>query len=227
MVFKKEHIVSQDTRDKISKSKLGSKNGMYGKTPWNKGKSWSNDIKLKISKNTSIALNKPDIKKRNSESKKGKHLNPKTEFKKGNKPWFGDDPTKNPMYGKTGEKNPFYNKKHTAESLKIMSEAQKDRVGPKAANWKGGISFEPYCHKFNKQLKERIRDRDNRTCQLCGEKENGKKLTCHHIHYDKKNCYPDLIALCTRCNFKVNGKRDHWEKFFMELLEKRGLLHWC
>lgn len=91
-------------------------------------------------------------------------------------------------------------------------------------NWKGGISFEPYCQKFNIKLKERIRERDNRTCQLCGEKENGKKLACHHVHYDKPNCNPDLISLCNRCNIKANYKRDYYEELFMKKLEERGLL---
>jgi len=88
------------------------------------------------------------------------------------------------------------------------------------------ISFKPYCPKFNKRLKEKIRNRDNRTCQLCEVKENGKKLAVHHIHYDKENCYPDLIALCNSCNVKVNINRDYWESYFMELLNKRGLLRY-
>lgn len=91
-------------------------------------------------------------------------------------------------------------------------------------NWKGGISFDPYCPKFNSALKERIRERDNRTCQLCGIKENGKKLTAHHVHYDKPNCDPDLISLCCSCNTKVNYNRNYWEDYFMKLLEERGLL---
>ncbi len=31
--------------------------------------------------------------------------------------------------------------------------------------WLGGISFLPYCYKFNKELKEAVRKRDNYTCQ--------------------------------------------------------------
>ena len=87
-------------------------------------------------------------------------------------------------------------------------------------NWKGGISFEPYCCKFNRILKEKIRNRDNRICQLCGKNEliNGRKLTCHHIHYDKPNCDPDLISLCNSCNFKVNYNRDYWEQYFISKL---------
>jgi hypothetical protein len=91
-------------------------------------------------------------------------------------------------------------------------------------NWQGGKSFEPYCFKFNNQLKERIRERDNRTCQLCGDKENGRKLSVHHIHYLKSDCEPDLVALCLRCNVKVNKNKEFYEGLFMNKLNDRGLL---
>ncbi len=70
-----------------------------------------------------------------------------------------------------------------------------------------------------------LHERDNRTCQLCGVKENGrKKLNVHHIHYDKPNCEPDLVSLCNCCNAKVNFNRDYWELYFMKLLESKNLL---
>ncbi len=100
------------------------------------------------------------------------------------------------------------------------------RNGELSGNWKGGVSFEPYCSKFNKRLKERVRERDGRVCQICRrtEKENGKKLAVHHIHYDKENCYPDLIALCAECSTKVNFNREYFEDLFMENLRLRGMI---
>ena len=106
--------------------------------------------------------------------------------------------------------------------------------GENAFNWKGGISYFPYCKKFNKILKEMVRTRDCRICQLCGKKEinniliNGenKKLSIHHIHYDKENCYPDLIALCNKCNSIVNGNRKYYEELFMNKLNEKELLFW-
>ncbi len=100
------------------------------------------------------------------------------------------------------------------------------RNGNRSGNWRGGVSFEPYCEKFNKALKERIRERDNRTCQLCNrtETENGKKLAVHHIHYDKENCEPDLISLCKQCSSLVNFNRDYYEALFIERLRARGLI---
>lgn len=92
--------------------------------------------------------------------------------------------------------------------------------------WKGGISYLPYCDNFNNKLKEAIRNRDNRTCQLCITNEHGRKLSVHHIHYDKKNCYPDLITLCCSCNVKVNWNKNFYESLFMNKLNDRCLLFW-
>ena len=118
---------------------------------------------------------------------------------------------------------------------KIISEAQRKKtskamkgkmLGKNAPNWQGGISYEPYCNKFNWDLKESIRNRDNRTCQNCNKSENGTRHSVHHIHYDKSNCYPDLITLCDSCNGKANGNRKQWESYYMNKLNDRGLLHW-
>ena len=138
-------------------------------------------------------------------------------------------------------------RKPTEETRKKMSKSQKKRLylnggkfsdkhrknlslnhadmsGEKSPTWKGGLSFEPYCFRFNSRLKERIRDRDNRTCQLCGDKENGHKLDVHHIHYDKQNCNPDLISLCHGCNLKSNSNRDYYENLFINNLKMRNLI---
>jgi 5-methylcytosine-specific restriction endonuclease McrA len=115
-------------------------------------------------------------------------------------------------------------KTHSEEHKKKLSDNHADFRGDKSPTWQGGKSFEPYCHKFNDKLKEQIRDRDDRTCQLCNAKENGEKLSVHHIHYDKENCEPDLIALCRRCNSKVNQNRDYYERLFMENLMNRNII---
>lgn len=94
--------------------------------------------------------------------------------------------------------------------------------------WKGGISFEPYCEKFNNEFKESVRKRDDYTCQLCKctQEPHGKKLSVHHIHYDKSDCWPDVVALCRSCNTKVNSNRDYWEEYFENQLLERGLTCW-
>lgn len=151
-----------------------------------------------------------------------------------------------------GKEHHLFGKHHTEKSRKKMSDSHKGQIpwntgkkgvitpwnkgkaylqirGDKHPFWNGGSSFFPYCPKFNEILKEKIRERDSRICQLCGctEEENGQKLSVHHVHYDKPNCNPDLIALCNRCNLKVNSNRDYYETLFMKQLENRGFATWC
>jgi len=109
----------------------------------------------------------------------------------------------------------------TEEHRKHLSESHK---GDKSFTWNGGTSFLPYCPKFNKSLKEQIRERDNKTCQLCGKKENGRKLHVHHVHYDKPNCNPDLVSLCIFCHNKTRFNREYWENFFMNKLNTKVTL---
>ena len=90
------------------------------------------------------------------------------------------------------------------------------KSGENHPNWKGGISFEPYCSKFNNQLKEQVRDKFNRKCFLCGKPEkdnNNRKLHVHHVDYNKgQGCgYQwSLIPLCESCHAKTNYNRYYW-----------------
>jgi len=88
--------------------------------------------------------------------------------------------------------------------------------------WKDGKSFEEYTEKWTNVLKETIRIRDNKICQICNTLQNNKKSLCvHHIDYDKKNCDENnLIGLCRSCHTKTNVRREYWEwqlKVFMNL----------
>lgn len=114
---------------------------------------------------------------------------------------------KNPEYRKVLKKrmeklnkNPEFNKRRSAGAEK--------RMGDNHHNWQGGKSFEPYSIEFNESLKELIRKRDNRVCQLCNkdEKENGRKLSVHHINRIKKDCdVENLISLCRSCHMQLHN----------------------
>lgn len=83
----------------------------------------------------------------------------------------------------------------------------------KNPNWKGGISFKPYCSKFNNFLKEDIRNAFGRRCFLCGAPENGERHSVHHCDYNKgQGCGNawNLIPLCRACHTKTNSNRHHW-----------------
>lgn len=93
--------------------------------------------------------------------------------------------------------------------------------GSKHWNWKGGISWGVYCDAWSdKEFKESIRDRDNHHCRRCGKKEKkNKKLSIHHINYDKKDCRPlNLISLCQGCNSVANYNRGYWQEFYSKLV---------
>lgn len=125
--------------------------------------------------------------------------------------------------------------KSCSNSLKRLgrkkSQEEKDKISismkllfkdpTKHPSWKGGISFEPYSLKFNKKLREKIRKRDNYTCQNCDktEKEHlidtGYVLSVHHIDYNKKNSRENnLITLCHLCNLKANFNRNYWKNYY-------------
>jgi hypothetical protein len=103
------------------------------------------------------------------------------------------------------------------EDIEYRTMMIENHSGENHYNWQGGISKEPYSQDWTKELKEQIRERDNYQCQICFISEDllkdnyHKKLTIHHIDYDKKNCSPDnLISLCGSCHTKTNYNRDEW-----------------
>ncbi len=131
-----------------------------------------------------------------------------------------------------GRMNGRLGKKHTEEAKRKMSLSHKGKKlteehkrklsishqGAKSCLWRGGISFEPYGLEFNENLKEVIRNRDRRKCQICEktELENKRRLQIHHIDYNKRNNNPNnLISLCLICHMKTNHNRDYWNSYFM------------
>lgn len=100
------------------------------------------------------------------------------------------------------------------EEHRKQSEWSKQQRGEKHPAWKGGISFEPYCPEFNKDLKEKIRIRFSRRCFLCGVPENGKHHCVHHVDYNKNAICNGkswaLVPLCGSCHSKTNANRWYW-----------------
>ena len=123
-----------------------------------------------------------------------------------------------------GENNPFFGKKHTLEQ-KMKWHTTRCKEGN--VNWKGGVSFEPYCPRFNKEFKERVRRFFKNTCVLCGktQEENKKHLHIHHVTYNKESCcdnsLPLFVALCNSCHSKTNKNRDVWSRYFTDLINTK------
>ncbi len=101
-------------------------------------------------------------------------------------------------------------------------------------NWRDGASFQVYPKEFNKELKQRIRERDNFTCCLCGKteqeqlKELNRILTVNHIDFNKQNCKENnLNTLCCSCNFKINAKREFYTDYFNKMMIENNKLIIC
>jgi len=94
--------------------------------------------------------------------------------------------------------------------------------GENHPQWKGGISYEPYCNIWgDKAYKNSIKQRDGYKCQNPACWHTSIKLHVHHIDYDKKNCNEDnLITLCGSCNARANADRVSHTKFYKNILDK-------
>ena len=153
----------------------------------------------------------------------------------------------NPMFGKhhTEETIKKIRKSHLGENLseeshKNMSEShigrkptEESRIkcsctmqGISVEEFNGFTRYGKYCPKFNETLKERIRDKYERKCVLCGMNEEehikkyGRKMSIHHVDYNKQ-CGCDgnecrLVPLCSVCHAKTSaGQRSYWEEVVM------------
>jgi hypothetical protein len=111
--------------------------------------------------------------------------------------------------------------------------------GDRCHMWRGGKSFEPYCSKFTRELKEDIREHFGRKCYLCQTPENGEKLSIHHVDYNKsQGCEGlrwSLIPLCRHCHSLTTNRRffyfhllrDYWIYDHLDFITKTGGFEAC
>lgn len=132
-----------------------------------------------------------------------------------------------------GENNPNFGKTASEETRRKQSIARKGkRCGEESSNWRGGISFEPYCPKFNNDLRRRIRAFFEYRCVACGKhtKENitsngdSWQLSCHHVEYNKSACCDGkpvrFAALCIKCHNRTNHSRERWEVMIHRIIDE-------
>lgn len=224
---------SEETKKKLSEIKTGNKNPMWGITRTEETRKKQIKTRLKNGKSSGMKgkYQSEEAKRKIREALKGIPKTPEHNEKN--------------SQSQTGEKNHRYGKKLTEEQKEKISTKLKNRKftdehkkkisdsmvgkysGENSPTWKGGISFEPYCPKFNRSFKKRVRDFFGNKCVLCGktEEENNKKLCVHHVNYDKRVCCNDneklFVILCNSCHSKTNSEREYWDLLFRELIFER------
>ncbi|MCK5022667.1 MAG: hypothetical protein KAS04_00700 [Candidatus Aenigmarchaeota archaeon] len=205
--IKKGKLVSEETKHKMSKSLMGK----------NKGKKRSAESRRKMSESQRNKVISEEGLRRIAEGNKGKNLGRK----------HSEEAKKKMSKAQTGEKSHMFEKHLSEDQKRKISEAQK---GEKNHNWKGGYSLEPYCQKFTYKLKEKIREKYNRRCFLCNKNEKGngnnnnnRKLSVHHIDYNKMQGCDEhewkLVPLCGNCHGKINGNTKYWENLILDILK--------
>lgn len=80
----------------------------------------------------------------------------------------------------------------------------------------------PYPKEWNNEFKDKIKKRDNYSCQLCNNSEN---LHIHHIDYNKQNLNEwNLLTLCQKCHNITNHNRQFWTQVFIGLNSKSKIV---
>lgn len=154
---------------------------------------------------------------------------------------FSDSHRKSLSESLSGNRNPNYGKKFSESTCKKLSESHLGKShsietrrklseinsGEKSILWKGGISFEPYCQKFNREFKDRVRAFFGQKCIECGmtREENNQALDVHHVNYDKMTCCNDVkplfVALCRPHNSMANYNREYWEEHYTTIINEK------
>lgn len=202
-----DHFHTDETKEKIRRSLSGRKA--------------SGETKAKLSEFQTARFADPANRASLSEAQRGRTVSDATRTKIGN--------------AHRGKKISDEQKLHL-RSLYIgtkLPEITKEKIrantprAEESPHWKGGVSFAPYCPKFTREFKDRVRAFFGNRCVVCGKtpEENGKALTVHHVNYDKAVCCntatPLFAAVCVSHNTIANNRREYWERFFTELIRNR------
>ena len=168
---------------------------------WSKGKKMDDETKRKRVESRAGYKHSEETREKMSKSHKGKKFSKETKERM--------SVAKRKISNETRMKMSIAKKNISDKTRQKMSASKQ---GIDFEDWKGFVSFEPYCYLFNEEKKEEIRNRDNRVCQMpgCDKSEilNGQRLSVHHIDGDKiqgcegKKFY--LVSLCLSCNSKTD-----------------------
>jgi len=221
----KKNVFSEEALKRMSEAKKGHIGWMKGKhhseetkikmSKTRKGKNFTEEHKRKLSEVLKGKIVSLEARINMSKVRKGKHFSPETEFKKGGI-------------------SPFKGKKHSEELKKMLSIRNKTKyLRENNPNWKDGISLLEHSIRTNSKNKEwiqRVFERDNYTCQMCGD-DRGHNLNAHHIKsfssilqkYEITTLEEALeceelwnidngITLCEKCHIKIHKNKKSQKK---------------
>ena len=116
------------------------------------------------------------------------------------------DPTNHPMYGK--------HQSYESRMLISMKRLGLDSQNTSLEEW---LEYREnkYPIEFDNVLRDKIRKRDNNTCQICEHKHqyDEPELDVHHWTYNKEDLN-HLVSLCHGCHARTNSKHNLWIIYF-------------
>lgn len=194
-MFGKRH--TDEVKEKLSISHLGKVQSEESKKKISstlRGREFSEETRNKISIANTGRVVSEETRRKISIGNKGKTILQETKEKQ--------------AINMMGENNHFFGKHHTINSINKISvtKSKPDSL---------------YAPGNSATVKEKIRVRDNHTCQECGKIWSGKgrKFVPHHIDYHKKNhIFWNRITLCQSCHSKSNFDRSYWTAHFYEII---------
>lgn len=217
----KDPTKNVEWRQKLSNALKGDKSPNYGKSPSketrmrigakHKGKIIPQEMRVRISATLTGRTASEKTRKLLSEQRKGKP--------------HSEEWNRHIRESQIGKPRPKLPDDVEQERRRKISLAMS---GENAPSWKGGVSFEPYCEKFNDGFKERVRAFFDYQCQFpgCGHiwQPGERRLAVHHANFRKDACcaedvIPLFVSLCHgKCHSRTNKDREYWEKYFTELI---------
>jgi len=126
--------------------------------------------------------------------------------KKGNTAFAGHTPHNK------GKKTPLITRQKMSNTHKgrVVSDDTRKHIsaghqGVPYDTWEKYAREQKYCPKFNEACKESNREKYGRECFICGktEKDNGQRLSVHHVDMDRaQGCESNwkLVPLCISCH---------------------------
>jgi hypothetical protein len=202
-MFGKHH--STETKNKIRKSRIGKCSGenhpMFG---------------ISLSEETKEKLRQANL---------GKHPSEETRIKLRNR--VHSEETRK----KIGEKSKGRTLSEDARGRISIAQSGENnsmagRVGELHPNWNGGISYAPYCPKFNSKRKNATRDFFRGYCIVTGEHQNDCliKHSVHHIDHDKnQGCDGkpfNLVPMVRSHNSKETHNKEEYKVYINKTLEE-------